>query len=248
MKKLFEFKGLGSVKKTIVVLGLNGGGTAAGMIKNLLDMKMDMLTGTCRSVLPNGYWHNPEASDRAACHLTFDDGPFPETTPRLLEMLAEHKVQATFFFTGSNVERYPELVKQTHRAGHQIGNHTYKHLPPLFIPKSLFEKEVDATSLLIKNATGEAPTVFRPPYGLIDPDKAVSLKERELKCVYWGPIAEDWNEVGVSEVVRRIVRQTKSGSLIVLHESRRNARQCVKSTAEIVKWAVGKGHRFSHIK
>ena len=211
-------------------------------------MKMDMMTGTARSILPDGYWHHPEDSDESPCHLTFDDGPFPETTPRLLEMLADHNVKATFFFTGRNVEQYPQLAKQAKDQGHQIGNHTYSHLAPLFISKGLFEKEVDATSLLIKNATGEAPTVFRPPYGLIDPNKALSLKERNLQCVYWGPVAEDWNDVGVSEVVRRIVRQTRAGSLIVLHESKRNSRQCVKSTHEIVKWSVSKGHRFAHIQ
>jgi len=218
------------------------------MIKSLLDLKMDMMTGACRSVLPSGYWHHPEDSVDSPCHMTFDDGPFPETTPKLLQILNEHNVKATFFFTGSNVEQFPELVKMTREHGHQIGNHTYKHLPPLFIPKGLFEKEVDATSLLIKNACGEAPTVFRPPYGLIDSDKASTLTERDLTCVYWGPVAEDWNDVGVSEVVRRIVRQTRSGSLIVLHESRRNSRQCLKSTEEILKWSVAKGLKFDHIR
>ncbi|MDZ4834362.1 MAG: polysaccharide deacetylase family protein [Candidatus Melainabacteria bacterium] len=218
------------------------------LIKSLNDMKMDMMTGAARSVLPSGYWHHPADNSESPCHLTFDDGPFPETTPRLLEMLDEHNVKATFFFTGRNVEKYPELAKLTKDRGHQIGNHTYSHLAPLFIPKALFEKEVDAASLVIKNATGEAPTVFRPPYGLIDPDKAVSLKERNLMCVYWGPVAEDWNDVGVSEVVRRIVRQTRSGSLIVLHESTRNSRQCIKSTLEIVKWSVSKGLKFAPIQ
>jgi peptidoglycan/xylan/chitin deacetylase (PgdA/CDA1 family) len=218
------------------------------MIKSLLDLKMDMMTGACRSVLPSGYWHHPEDSLDSPCHMTFDDGPFPETTPKLLEILNAHNVKATFFFTGSNVEQFPELVKLTREQGHQIGNHTYKHLPPLFISKGLFEKEVDATSLLIKNACGEAPAVFRPPYGLIDSDKASTLFERDLMCVYWGPVAEDWNNVGVSEVVRRIVRQTRSGSVIVLHESRRNSRQCLKSTEEILKWSVGKGLKFDHIR
>lgn len=206
------------------------------------------MTGTARSILPDGYWHHPEDSAESPCHLTFDDGPFPETTPRLLEMLAEHDVKATFFFTGRNVEQYPELAKLTKDQGHQIGNHTYSHVAPLIVSKSLFEKEVDATSRLIKEATGEAPTLFRPPYGLIDPKKSFSLKERNLKCVYWGPVAEDWNDVGVHEVVRRITRQTRAGSLIVLHESKRNSRQCVTATHEIVKWSVSRGHRFAHIQ
>jgi len=218
------------------------------MIKTLLDAKMDMLSGACRSVLPSGYWHHPDDNSDSPCHLTFDDGPFPETTPKLLQILADNNIKATFFFTGSNVELYPELVKQTKEQGHEIGNHTYRHLPPLFIPKGLFEKEVDATNLLIRNACGEAPGVFRPPYGLLDPDKATALTARDMLCVYWGPIAEDWNDVGVPEVVRRIVRQTREGSLIVLHESRRNSHQCVKSTYEIVKWAKERGLKFDHIK
>lgn len=218
------------------------------MIKSLVDLKMDMMTGACRNVLPSGYWHHPDDSPESPCHMTFDDGPFPETTPKLLEVLNDHNIKATFFFTGKNVEQYPELVRQTMQAGHQIGNHTYKHLPPLLISKGLFEQEVDATNRLIKNACGEAPKVFRPPYGLIDTNKASTLQEREMMCVYWGPVAEDWNEVGVSEVVRRIVRQTRNGSVIVLHESRKNSKQCLQSTHEIVKWANEKGYQFDHIR
>ncbi len=217
------------------------------MLKKLSDLKMDFLTGACRTVLPQGYWQFPESRFDAPCHLTFDDGPYPETTPRLLELLEEHDAKATFFFTGSNIERYPDLVKQAANAGHQIGNHTYRHLPPLFIPKGLFEKEVDATSLLIQNATGKAPEVFRPPYGLIDHDKASVLAERNLQCVYWGITAEDWNEVPVPEIVRRVIRQTKAGSLIVLHESRIRSRQCIKSALEIVKWSRSRGLRFERI-
>lgn len=207
---------------------------------------MDVLKTACRSVLPHGYWHNEEQD--AECHLTFDDGPCPDTTPQLLQMLKDYNVKATFFFTGTNAERYPELVKQTVEEGHQIGNHTHRHLPPLFISKSVFQQEVDEASSMIERAAGQAPTILRPPYGLIDHDKAAFLAERKLLCVYWGAVAEDWQTLGPSEVARRIIRQTSAGSLIVLHESRHNARQCLKSTLEIVKWALQKGLKFGPIK
>ncbi len=216
------------------------------IIKTISDIKMDFLTGACRAVLPDGYWHN-HGSGRL-CHLTFDDGPCPETTPALLDLLKDNNIKATFFFTGENAERYPELVKRARDEGHEIGNHTHRHLPPLFISKAVFEHEVDKASEMIKRAAGGAPRVMRPPYGLIDHDKAKALKERDLLCVYWGAVAEDWQTLGATEVVRRIIRQTKEGSVIVLHESRHNARQCIRSTVQIVKWAISKGLKFGPIR
>lgn len=211
------------------------------MINTFHDMRLKMLTPLGRLALPQGYWHNP---NNTSCHLTFDDGPFPETTPALLELLAKTKTKATFFFCGRNVERHPNLVEMTAREGHQIGNHTQNHPPLLALSNRKFEQELDRTNELIKDATGSVAKLFRPPYAIIDHGKARIVTERGMRLVYWGAFAEDWNPIGASEVSRRIMAQIRPGSLIVLHESKHLASQCLDSTKLILEHAKLRGLTF----
>lgn len=217
------------------------------MLRTLSDKRVDFLTNTGRKYLPSGYWQNPDQSPDANCHLTFDDGPFPETTPQLLEILAEHGVTATFFFTGFQASKHPELVKRAAQAGHQIGNHGYWHLPSPFIPVKVLEREIDSTNDIYMDIIGTPAAVFRPPYGIIDRRGTDCLAERDMVCVYWTAFAEDWSEVGYTEVTRRIMRQLNPGKVVVLHESNVTSKQCLDSTVEIVKSAHDKGFKFGPI-
>lgn len=214
------------------------------MLDAFHDMRLKILAPMGRLVLPRGYWHDPDSS---ACHLTFDDGPFPETTPALLEMLAQAGIKATFFFCGRNILRYPHLVEMAARDGHEIGNHTHNHLPLLSISNRTFEHELDRTNELIEDITGMAARVFRPPYGIINKNKAQAVAERNMSLVYWGAIAEDWNPVGAREVTRRIMAQARPGALIVLHESKLFASQCLDSTRMILEKAKARNLTFDII-
>lgn len=214
------------------------------MIDAFHDIRLKMLAPLARPIMPRGYWHNPDSS---ACHLTFDDGPFRKTTPDLLELLAQSGIKATFFFCGRNIQRYPQLVEMAARDGHEIGNHTHNHLPILTISNRTFEKELDRTNKLIEDITGKPARVFRPPYAFIDPIKARIVAERNMSLVYWGAVAEDWNPIGAKEVTRRILAQTRPGSLIVLHESERLASQCLDSTGMILEKAKSRGLTFDTI-
>lgn len=96
--------------------------------------------------------------------LTFDDGPNGQYTKALLEVLCRHRVRATFFVVGKNVETFPNLIRTMQADGHCIGNHTYSHRFLSYFSKSVFIKEVQRTQKVITNITGTTPTLFRPPW------------------------------------------------------------------------------------
>ena len=222
-------------------------------------IKMHSLTRLGRLILPRGLWHGKHGhgdnediaampEDPGSLYLTFDDGPNPKSTPYLLELLEGENVTATFFLIGRQVERHPSLVKRIADAGHVVGNHSYAHLfiPALSVTK--IETEIHLANHRIEEITGKSPTLFRPPFGIIDQRAADCLKERGMTPVYWGAVPEDWEKIGSRRVVQRVFRQLSPGSLIVLHELDWNASQTLKATREIIKRLKGKGYCFKSIK
>lgn len=211
--------------------------------------KMEFFTRLGKAVLPCGYWGRSgvEVHGQPHVYLTFDDGPHPSTTPYLLEMLAEHNIRATFFLIGSNCAKYPELVRAIHDAGHDIGNHSYNHLPMLLLSTREIEREITRTNEIIQDITGEAPRVFRPPFGIMDHRTARCLKEKNLMPVYWGSAPEDWLIPGSHRVIRRVMWKIADGTLIVLHEGGLVAGQTLTAAKEIIYRCKSQGFQFSKV-
>jgi peptidoglycan-N-acetylglucosamine deacetylase len=204
--------------------------------------KMDVMTVFLRGVLPQGFWGDGY-SGNIACHpcpsasrvyLTFDDGPSPATTPWLLEMLEKEGIQASFFLIGRQAESNAELVRDIHRAGHSIGNHSYRHLFMPGLASKEIENEIERTNRIIKEITGEPPRIFRPPYGFMDRRAARVLFENSMHPVYWSQAPEDWSIPGAHRVVRRLLMRLKPGNLIVLHEGRYLKEQTLAAAKEII--------------
>lgn len=225
------------------------------MKKKLADeismYRMHCLTGLGRTMLPTGFWgESADTIDGANAlggknlFLTFDDGPNPHTTARLLEVLAEEHVPASFFVIGNEVEKHPDLVEKIAKGGHTIGNHSYNHnfLPGL--STKLIEKEIHRTNDLIEDISGVHTKFFRPPYGIIDSRGAYFLKEAAMTIVYWGCVSEDWRPVGSSTVTKRVLRKLEAGTLIVLHEGSEIADQTIESTRAIIHNAKAQGYTF----
>lgn len=204
--------------------------------------KMDFLTMLSRGILPRGFWGDGHANNSVAhpqpsksrIYLTFDDGPSIHSTPWLLEMLEKENVQASFFLIGQAIERNPELVLSIHKAGHSIGNHSYKHLFMPGLNNKELENEIERTNLLIEELTGELPKIFRPPYGLMDNRLAQVLNDRSMHPVYWSQAPEDWAHPGAHRVVKRLFMRLKPGSLIVLHEGKNLKEQTLVAAKEII--------------
>lgn len=192
--------------------------------------KIETFTALLKAHLPQGLWTGPEGT----IHLTYDDGPSPETTPYLLELLRLQGAKATFFLVGSQVRKYPELVQDIHREGHSLGNHTDSHsfLPALAVRQQ--EKEIVGTNQLIAEITGEQPLLFRPPFGIMGRTTGRILEEQGMTPVYWNSAPEDWSLPGTERVISRINLRLKDGALIVLHEGHYLGKQTVEATRAIL--------------
>ena len=149
--------------------------------------------------------------------LTFDDGPAPPFTERILDVLAEHGIRATFFLCGKNVERHPEIARRIVREGHVIGNHTYSH-PFLFARSRRFMAgEIDRAQEAIERITGVRPALFRPPYGVRWFGLMPVLRERGLQMVMWSAMGFDW-KYKTQAIVDAIRRRLQPGAVILLHD------------------------------
>ena len=158
--------------------------------------------------------------DAQGVALTFDDGPDPEVTPQLLQLLARHRVTATFFVTGRQAELHPEIVRQMLAQGHTVGNHSYSHLPWLmFQSRSVLRREIAAAQeVLLK--LGVVPLAFRPPVGITNSRLWRALLENGMFCVNFSCRAADFGNRRIGALSRRILARVARGDIILLHDTR----------------------------
>ena len=147
--------------------------------------------------------------------LTFDDGPHPLCTPRLLEGLKEREVKATFFVVGKNIEGREDIIRRMDEEGHLIGNHTYDHvkITGMEAPKAC--EQITRTSEAVEEITGKKTEYMRPPFG--EWDKTLDCGF-EMFPVLWSVDSLDWTTKNADEVVRRVMDQVKGDSIILLHD------------------------------
>lgn len=151
--------------------------------------------------------------------LTFDDGPHPDHTPRLLDILGNEGVKATFFLIGRSVAAYPQIARQIVEQGHEVGNHTWNHPFLAEMPFASVLSEIDRTNRIIEDTTGKSPHVFRPPYGSFTGRQSARLAvERGMTTVFWSVDPHDWRRPGPDEVARRILQMARPGSIILTHD------------------------------
>ncbi len=147
--------------------------------------------------------------------LTFDDGPHPSYTEKLLDGLKERGVVVTFFVTGEHAKLHPDIIKRAYEEGHLIGNHTYSHLQLRKNNLEEFKQELVETSEIIEGITGEEVLYVRPPYGSWE--KSIE-KELNMFPVMWTIDPLDWCSKSVDSIVNRIVGSVKENSIILMHD------------------------------
>jgi peptidoglycan/xylan/chitin deacetylase (PgdA/CDA1 family) len=162
----------------------------------------------------------PEAAvRRGEVALTFDDGPHPEITPRVLDLLARFGATASFFCIGSRADRYPALTREIRERGHSIENHTHTHpLGFALRPLSLIAREIDDAGSALRRAAGAAPRFFRAPAGIRSPLLDPALAIRGLRYVSWSRRSFDWVDSKQDRVLRRLLRGLRAGDILVLHD------------------------------
>jgi cellulose synthase/poly-beta-1,6-N-acetylglucosamine synthase-like glycosyltransferase/peptidoglycan/xylan/chitin deacetylase (PgdA/CDA1 family)/spore germination protein YaaH len=180
--------------------------------------------------------------------ITFDDGPDPRWTPKILDILKAANVKATFFVVGVNAERYPSLVRRIVNEGHEIGNHTYYHPNLALCWPEHIRLELNSTQLLLETITGRATTLFRPPYaadtGPTELSELAPLKIAEdlnYLVVLENIDPQDWAKPGADIILRRIKQQRHDGSVILLHDAGGDRSQTVEALPRILDWLHARG-------
>ncbi len=156
-------------------------------------------------------WNMP--TKEKVLYLTFDDGPIPELTPWVLDLLLEHGARATFFVVGNNAAKHPELLGRIRAEGHSVGNHTWDHLNGWRTPRFTYLRNVLRTQAI----TGSH--LFRPPYGRITRSQSRALGRR-FDVVMWDVLAADFDRtVSEERCLRNVIANARAGSIIVFHDS-----------------------------
>src|SRR5438552_6886336 len=180
--------------------------------------------------------------------ITFDDGPDPRWTPKILDILKGANVKAAFFLVGANAERYPNLVRRIVNEGHEIGNHTYYHPNLALCWPEHIRLELNATQLLLETITGRATTLFRPPYAadtsLSQLSELIPLQIAEdlnYMVVMESIDPQDWAKPGADTILQRVKQQRRDGSIILLHDAGGDRSQTVEALPRILEWLHTRG-------
>lgn len=197
-------------------------------------------TGLIRHLYPKQLiWEMP-------CHdkkiyLTFDDGPTPDVTDKLLDVLKNYEAKATFFCLGKNVLENKSLFNRIQKEGHQIGNHTWDHLNGKKVEASEYQVSISKTQDIINSK------LFRPPYGRISSELA-SIISNNFKIIMWSVLSRDFDiKQSKEKCLSTVLKFTKAGSIIVFHDSLKASSQMLYAVPKMLDYYQKKGFEFSAI-
>lgn len=179
--------------------------------------------------------------------LTFDDGPSPVFTPKVLAILKKYNIKATFFVMGWAAKKHPELIKQMIAEGHAVGVHTNSHPMLTKIPESQYYYEVVNPKLVVKSIIGKYPVCLRPPYGAINQHVKDYIRSQGLIPVAMGFNSFDYDQPGVDHIVNWVVSNARSGRVVLLHDGLFHRYQTVDALPRIIEGIRKKGLGFSAI-
>lgn len=172
--------------------------------------------------------------------LTFDDGPWPEYTREILQILKDNNVKATFFMVGQELSRRPKIGREVRDAGHAIGNHSWDHPSRPRDPVG----QIQRTDAAIKRELGFAPTFFRPPYGILKNGMAKQARKEGQAVLIWSADCADWKRPGSDHIARMIIGQASPGGIALMHDGGGNRSQTVAALPIIIRELRERGYRF----
>ena len=183
--------------------------------------------------------------------LTFDDGPSPAWTPKILEELKKADVKATFFMVGHHVQKYPEIARRVAREGHGIGNHGYAHSVILYYTPAEIEEEIKYTEHVIREITGKTTTMFRPPKAWLRDSTKDKIRSLGYEVVLWSLNSKDWVGFPYQCIVRYLAARVHSGDILLFHASGNifareggDRSQTVRAVASLVRILQERGFSF----
>jgi peptidoglycan/xylan/chitin deacetylase (PgdA/CDA1 family) len=192
-----------------------------------------------RMLFPGAVWRIPRT--QKCVYLTFDDGPIPEVTPWVLDLLDQYEVKATFFCVGDNARKYPDIYQDILNRGHKTGNHTFNHIQGL---KTLTHNYIANIQLATQFIDSK---LFRPPHGHIRIPQFWFLKNR-FRIIMWDLVTRDYSKKLDGEQVLQIVKKlARNGSIIVFHDSLKSDKNLRYALPKAIEWLKAEGYNFDVI-
>jgi peptidoglycan/xylan/chitin deacetylase (PgdA/CDA1 family) len=189
-----------------------------------------------RQLYPRACWRM-NVSERAI-YLTFDDGPIPEVTPWVLDVLDKYKIKATFFMVGDNVRKHPDEYKMVVERGHRIGNHSFNHLKGFAESTEHYLANIDKASAYISS------DLYRPPHGIMRMSQYRALCER-YRIIMWDLVTRDYNpKLTGEQVLDKVKRYARNGSIITFHDSLRATHNLYYALPRAIEWLLAEGYEF----
>ncbi|MCL7748386.1 polysaccharide deacetylase family protein [Halalkalibacter alkaliphilus] len=173
-------------------------------------------------VAPSAIYRGDPAVKQVA--LTFDDGPDSYYTPRILDILNQKNVPATFFVMGQQIEEFPAMMKRIVREGHGIANHTWSHPNIPTVMTSTLVDEIQSTQKEMMKTVGRMPDLFRPPYGALTKSDHIVLDEMGMRTIMWSVDTIDWSGQSAEEILHIVRRDISPGGIILQHNFQSDAR------------------------
>ena len=193
-------------------------------------------------LFPNYVWNIQTKPNEKVIYLTFDDGPTPEITDWTLDLLKQYNAKATFFCIGNNVEKYPVIFKRIIFEKHTIGNHTHHHVKGWKTKTDDYLKDTEKASKFISSK------LFRPPYGQIRSKQGKALIQLNYKIIMWNVLSFDWEKsVSQESCYQNIINNTKSGDIIVFHDSIKAAKNMQYTLPKVLEYYSIRGFKFKSI-
>ena len=188
-------------------------------------------------------WIYPRATWRMnkhehAVYLTFDDGPIPEATPFVLDVLKEHNIKATFFMVGDNVRKYPLIYERVKAEGHQIGNHTFNHISGFKHSIKTYSDNAEKANTYLHSH------LFRPPHGWMRLTQYARLRKK-YRIVMWDLVTRDYSKwMTAEDVLNNVKRYTRNGSIITFHDSLKSIEKLKTALPQAIIWLKEQGYEF----
>lgn len=194
-----------------------------------------------RILFPEGVWRI-KRKRRKIVYLTFDDGPIPEVTPWVLDMLDHYGIKATFFLVGDNVRRHPELLEEIKKRGHSWGNHTMNHLQGFKERSHIYLRNIKEADDLI-----DSP-LYRPPHGIMRWGQAKVIKDH-FNIIMYDLVTRDYSKkLNGEQVLNNVKRFARNGSIIVFHDSLKAERNLRYALPRAIEWLKQEGYEFAPIE
>ena len=191
-------------------------------------------------LFPDAIWLIP--TGEKVVYLTFDDGPIPEVTPKVLDILNEKGIKATFFCVGENVYKYPELFNRIKKEGHSVGNHTYNHLQGLKCSAKDYWANIEKANELIRS------NMFRPPHGWLKRIQYWSII-RKYKLVMWDVISCDYDtRLTPNQCFHNVIDFVRDGSIITFHDSLKAEKNVLEALPKTIDYLAAEGYSFRKIE